>query len=339
MKSLNIPTRERLKGQNIRCSICYRKGKGYCSSKGKNGKTSWKCKDKGKHINTCSRPESQKYISTLYNPFTKKSDIIVQHDTRDFKEFRTKHFELLEIETKIKYLHLEHNTNEALAIINSFKKQSTKVQPEEDTKARDNKEVIITPTTYLQSAMQTYTDFLYGKIGHELEKRPKNKRTVDGYARHLEVFHDCLGRNEYQPEFLPLKDITKKMLFDYAVEIKAWNKSEKTKNDYLDTVKTFFKWCTKRGAGPINNSLDNVERGQTEGDNTMIDFKRFKEMITLITPENSKSVEPYICGKTKKPRTKNKYHYKEWLADGLWLSLLMEVVAKIWQNSNGRIYI
>ena len=326
MKSLNIPTRERLKGQNIRCSICYKKGKGYCATKGNDGKTLWKCKTKGKHINTCSNPESQKYISSLYNPFTKKTDIIIQHDTRDFDEFRNKHYELLNVEKKIRYLYLEGKTGEALAIINSFKKHPKKIQNEQSSKIQEERKkrsIKITPETYLETAIQIYIDFLTGKRGRQSEKRPKNDKTIDNYANTLEAFQDCLERHEYQTEFLPLKDINEDMLFDYADEVNGWKKANKTKNDYLDNVGIFFRWCTKRGAGPICNTLDNIERGKTEGDTTMISFKDFAEMITFITPENTKEVEHYTCGKTGKPRTKNKYHYKPWLADGLWLTLLM----------------
>ncbi len=325
MNSLHIPTRERLKGQNIRCSICYKKGKGYCASKGENGKTAWKCKSTGKHLNTCNSPDSQKFISALYNPFSKKSDIIVQHDIRDFDEFRNKHNELLNIEKEIKRLYRIGKTTQAMAIVKSFRKQPKEneeqiKQQEQEDKSR---EINITKETYLEMAMFIYTEYLYGRKGEDWEKRPKTKKAIQNYTRTLEKFHECLSKRGFNPEVMQLETINKKHLHTWVREVKSWGLANKTENDYLNNVSIFFNWCSERGAGEICNALGHVEKGKTKGDTTMISFKDFKDMIALITPENGKGLDSWICGKTGKPKSKFKNFYRDWLPDGFWLSLLL----------------
>jgi integrase len=117
--------------------------------------------------------------------------------------------------------------------------------------------------------------------------------------------------------------ITKEHLHLWVREIKSRGFARKTENDYISSLSTFLKWCTKRGAGEINNSLEHVERKKTKGDTTTIQLQEFKEMMELVTPENGKGDDSWIDSKTGKTVFKSKNFYRDWLPDGLWLGLLL----------------
>lgn len=318
MKSLAIPNRERLKGQTIICRKC---GNKYCSKKDEKGKTKWICKSTGKRLGSCPNPESQKFTSALYNPFTQKPDIIIKHSTRDFWEFRKRHNELLDIEREIKMLYKSANLEQAMEIIKSFKKAPKKQKQTEEVK--EIKQVQITKNTYLESAMYIYSDFLDGKIGEAWEKRPKSTKSIGNYKRTLERFHACLKKNGYSPEIITLSSLSKNHLNCWVREVKERYGSNKTQNDYLNNVSTFLKWCSKRGAGDICNSLDFVQRGKTVGDTNTASLSDFSEMMKLVTEENGKGREQWKDSKTGKMISKSKNYYRDWLREGLWLSLLL----------------
>ena len=218
MKNLSIPKRDRLKGQNIRCSICYGKGKGFCSSKDKDGNKKWMCKGNGKLISSCPNPLSQKYVSILYNPFSKKSDIVIPHKTRDFLGFRKKHVELLEIETEIKHLISIGKTEHAMAIIENFKSKPSK-KKDDQSKGIEAKAVNVTGDTYLETAIYIYNAFLNGEKGEIWEKRPSSKKCIQNYQRALERFHECLVNNSYNPQIMPLSSLSKKHLNCWVREV------------------------------------------------------------------------------------------------------------------------
>ena len=117
MESLHIPTRERLKGQTIWCKACNTT----CSTLGKDGKIIWKCKKNKKHLNSCPNKLSQVYRTYLYNPFTKKSDIPIKHETRDFYEFKEKHLELMALGDKIKQLYRDGKREQSYKLITQLK--------------------------------------------------------------------------------------------------------------------------------------------------------------------------------------------------------------------------
>ena len=320
MKILHIPTRERLKGQTIICNRC--KSKGYCSTKTATGKTKWICKNTGKLLRSCPNPESHRYISTLYNPFTQKSDIVIRHETRDFWEFRRRHNELLNVEQEIKMLYRSGNIEMSRALIASFKSPKETGAKVQEIRL-NSREIIITETTSLEEAMYIYADFLDGKKGEDWEKRPKTKSTITTYKRALERFHECLTKNGYQPELIPLQSINKKHLHIWVKEVKSRYKGNKTQNHYLNNVNTFLKWCSKRGAGDICNALEYVKRGKTVGDTTIATLEEFKTLIAAISKEKSREVYTWEDQKTKELKKKSRNHYYPWLKDGLWLSLLL----------------
>lgn len=318
MKSLKIPKRDRLKGQTIMCRKC---GNNYCSEKRENGTTRWVCKNTGKLLGSCPNPESQKYVSTLYNPFTQKTDIRVPHETRDFWDFRKRHNELLEVEREIRRLHRIGKVHHAMNLVKSFRKSP--IQKQNENYPRETKEVVIKPETYLESAMLIYSDFLDGKIGQQWEKRPKSPKSIENYKRTLERFHECLRNNGFNPEIISLSSLAKEHLNCWVREVKERYKANKTQNDYLNNLSIFLKWCSKRGGGAICNSLDHVQRGKTKGDTHSASLYEFSEMIALITPENGKGKENWRDSKSGKIISKSKNYYRDWLVDGLWLSLLL----------------
>ena len=322
MKSLHIPKRDQLKGQNIMCNRCWKKGKGFCSTKDKNGKSKWVCKTTGKRLSACEYPESQNFVSKLYTPIPKNSFIIVRHETRDFNEFTKRHQELLDIQKEMRSLYKNGEIERLNALINSFKKKSKKPKEKEAIKEEPSKEIIITQETYLETAMYIYGEFLYGRLGEDFEKRPA-KKTSENYMRALERYHICLVDNGYHPQVLPLKDIGKEHLVIWAREVFKRYDSNKTQNHYLNDVSTFLEWCADRGKFQIDNYLDKVKRGETEGDTRTIKLHQFKAMLELITPENGKGKEVWTDGKTGKVRSKKKNYYRDFLKDGLWLTLLI----------------
>jgi len=318
MKTLTIPSRERLKGQTIICNRC--KSKGFCSTKTTNGKTKWICKNTGRLLRSCPNPESHRFVSTLYNPFTQKTDIIIRHDTRQFWEFRKRHNELLNIEQEIKILYKSGEIEQAFTIISSLKKSPIKNHKEIIV---NSKEIHITENTYLETAMYIYADFLDGKKGEQWEKRPKTASTITTYKRVLERFHACLISNGYQPEILTLNLVNKEHLHCWVREVKERYKGNKTQNHYLNNVNTFLKWCSKRGAGDICNALEHVKRGKTTGNTTIVPLKEFEKMVSLVTSENGREYYSWNDGKTGEVIKKSRNHYKTWLQDGFWLSLLL----------------
>jgi hypothetical protein len=318
MKSLLIPNRDRLKGQTILCRKC---GNKYCSQKGTDGKTKWMCKSIGKRIGSCPNPDSQRFTSTLYNPFTQKPDILIRHETRDFWEFRKRHNELLDIEREIKHLYKEGRLQQAMELVKSFRKKPKVKSIDESNPVV--KEVIISSQTYLESAMYIYSDFIDGKIGEKWEKRPKSEKSIVNYKRALERFHTCLRKCGYNPEIITLESLSKKHLNCWVREVKDRYNSNKTQNDYLNSISTFLKWCSKRGAGEVCNSLDFVQRGKTKGDTSTASLLEFTQMMDLVTPENGKGYEKWTDGKTGKTVSKSKNFYRQWLYEGLWLSLLL----------------
>jgi len=318
MKVLHIPARSRLKGQTIICNRC--KSKGYCTTKKTNGKTKWVCKSTGKRLGVCPNPESHRFVSTLYNPFTQKSDIIIRHQTRDFWQFRKRHNELLNIEQEVKILYKSGAIDQALAIVQSFKKSD---HSDKEKKAVDSKVVMIAPDTFLETAMYVYADFLDGKKGEEWEKRPKALKTITTYKRALERFHACLVSNGYLPEIITLKMLNKEHLHCWIREVKERYGANKTQNHYLNNVNTFLNWCSSRGGGDICNALEHVKRGRTKGDTTIATLEDFKRMIVVVTPENSKQDYTWVDKNTGELRQKSRYHYKDWLQDGFWLTLLL----------------
>ncbi|GGG35830.1 hypothetical protein GCM10011344_40910 [Dokdonia pacifica] len=322
MKVLHIPHRSRLKGQTIICNRC--KSKGYCTTKTKEGKTKWICKNTGKRLSTCANPASHRFVSTLYNPFTQKSDIIIRHQTRDFWVFRKRHNELLNVEQELKYFYRTGEIAQAKAIVdgfkNSTKQKKQKIQEELQIDARA---IHITPETYLESAMVIYSEFLDGKRGEDWEKRPSIRSTITSYKRALERFHECLTNNGYQPELISLNEINKTHLHLWVREVKKRYNANKTQNHYLNNVNTFLKWCSSRGAGTISNALEHVKRGKTTGDTTIASLDDFKYMITLISPERSIEEYTWKDNKTGQLKKKTRRHYKTWLKDGFWLTLLL----------------
>lgn len=318
MKSLNIPKRERLKGQTITCTKC--RGKGYCSTKTSSNETKWVCKQTNKRLSTCSYPESQSYTSVLYNPLTKKSDILIKHSTRDFWTFRKKHIQLLNIEVEMKEHYKKGNIEHVIAILKNYKKIPKAFQK---FKNKNSLAFVINEDTYLQTAMELYNLYINGKKGESWEKRPTSKKVIEGYRRTLEKFHKCLIEAGFQPATLRLSNIHEVHLKPWVSEVKKTYNSPYTQNHYLNDLSVFLNWCTRRGATGISNYLDHVERAKTKGDTTTVSIDDFKNMLQLITVQNGKSSESWIDSKTGKEQTKTKNHYREWLNSGFFLSLLL----------------
>ena len=321
MNSLTIPLKQRLKGQTVACTICYAKGKGFCSSKAKNGTTQWVCKESGASISKCERKPSHRFLSCLYNPFTQRPDIYIWHQTRDYHEYRQAHLKLLEIETEYKQLYKAGDFTQAEIIINSLKPTPSQSRSGQNTHDAQSREIHLTPRTQIRSAALTYAAFLYGEKGGKHDRRPKNKKYINRCIDILERFINCLDRNGHNTHLITLGSLNKFQLECWIDEVKDSEIAGKTKNDYLNTISTFLKWCSKRGRITVCDHLDHIERDATEGDTTVIEPHEFEAMMELVTPEHSieETFEKHR-GKVK-PRKRN--HYRDWMQDALWLSLLL----------------
>ena len=317
MKSLHIPNRERLKGQTIICRKC---GNKTCSEKKENGNVKWVCKSSGKLLKSCPNPESQKFISALYNPFNQKNDLIIRHSTRNFEEFRKKHIELQEVERKIKTLYKTGQRQQAMNMVQAFRKKPK-------TKLKENltvvKQVELTKDTDLETAMIIYNKWLKGDLGEVWEKRPESEKMKDNYRRTLERFHECLTKNGHTPIAITLASLEQEHLHCWVREVKLRYQAAKTRNDYLNNLNVVLNWFKTRSGVNICNALELVRREEVQGDTTIASLSEFKQMITLITPENGKGKETWKDSKTGKMVSKSKNYYRDWLVDGMWLALLL----------------
>lgn len=324
MKSLNIPLTERLKGQTLACLHCYTKGKGYCSSKGENGKTKWVCKEKDAHLNCCDKKSSQRFLSCLYNPFTQRPDIIIWHQTRDYKQYRREHFKLLEIENEYKALYKSGEYSLAQAMISSLKsspqKKDEKKQQEQEVQCR---EINISETTPLRYAVLTYSAFLYGDKGGKRERRPKNKKYIEDIISTLEKFINCLDKNDWNTNLINLSSLEKKHLDCWVEHIMELPLKNKTQNNYMNIVSTFLKWCAKRGRIEVCNELDHIERKVTTNNVTVVEPHEFEAMMKLVTLENGLEIETWTDAQSGEVKSKKRQNFREWIPDALWLSLLL----------------
>ena len=315
MEGLKISNRERLRGMNIFCTRC----NAPCSSKGKENKVTWKCKLNGKHLSTCPNPQSHKFISYLYNPITRKSDIIIKHDTRDFWEFQKRHNDLLKLEREVRNLIKQGNIEKAHAIIQQLKPSVKKQQ--EILKKEEPQEVSykITASTYLETAMTIYNEWLKGSHREEWEEKQYAIKTIRNYQKSLNEFHAVLVKNGYHPQFIELSKVSEVHKMCWAKDVYSRGLSDYRKESYISDVNSFLNWCRDKINGKVRKRRNRAKKG----DKTVTTVRDFEKMIQFVTPENAIGIETWTDSKTGQQKEKRKNYYRHWLSDGMWLSVLL----------------
>lgn len=172
-------------------------------------------------------------------------------------------------------------------------------------------------STYLFDAQITYLDFLDNIDVAEHEQKKRSEKHIKEQYTCLELFNEALTANFVNKKIIGLHKLTNKHVghfHKYLLEEKEY--SNKTYNNKMSAVKSFFTWAFRKYKINQPNPFENAKQRSTVTEKNTITEKEFKE---LIDHKNMCHENGEVAIGKKKAIKRNLY--RDYLADGLALCL------------------
>ena len=201
--------------------------------------------------------------------------------------------------------------NEAVKLAIEFESQLKR-----DIEAIDTSETSTKRSAYLFNVQAHYIDFLHniGVPDHEQKKR--SEKHIKEQIKCLKLFNEALAKHGINKKILPLHKVTSDHVgFFHTYLLEDMKYFNKTYNNKMGAVKSFFGWAIDKYNLEIKNPLEKVKERSVS---KKIDTITAQEFKALIDPKNMNYDNGWaVEGKAKKRRNK----YKDYLAVGIELCL------------------
>lgn len=198
--------------------------------------------------------------------------------------------------------------DEACAMLKSYRKelisnsfQNVKIKNE-----------VIKPI-YFTECLEDFMAYLRDENVPHHKKENRTKRVIGFYETSLDYFGYALKENNIDPTILKFTDINEDMAgyveqyFTETLKYKA-----KSFNNRIAAIKKFMNYIPQKYKLPRNTAFDEVDFKIWKPKVISITIKEFKELLKLVTPENSTR---------KAARKKGKNFYKNWFVNAFKLAL------------------
>lgn len=232
----------------------------------------------------CGHTDRLVFQSRIYNPHTKRQDIIRTWSTRSGDEAWQ--------------LHLNYKRE-----LESVNFQITK-----------SKSTIDTPSFYLKECILRYFDYLLDADVPTYERKHLSQNYIKDQKRYIMRFAGCMKKIESRLSSFHVKDVSKDHVSAWHTYVENLGFSKDSYNHHINSIKYFFKYLQSLPGADFDNPFDKVKNKAVYRTKEILTESDFNELFAVITHENGHAV------KGKKEQALN--YYRPWLIDAFKLAVL-----------------